>query len=117
MGANNIALVAALGGFLAAFSKFILYPAFFCPLSKIPTAHWSVPYCPLWILWIRWKNIENRTIHALHMKKGRIVRLGPSELSLNCFDGGLKQIYLGGFPKTDFYLKGFINYEYVKRQS
>lgn len=45
------------------------------------------------------------------MEKGKALRLSPTVLSLNCFEGGLKQIYLGGFPKTDFYTKGFANYE------
>ncbi|KAF2100965.1 cytochrome P450 [Rhizodiscina lignyota] len=91
--------------------KFIVYPAFFSPLSKIPAANWTIHICPLWIYWIRYINIENQTILKLHQAKGPIVRIGPSELSVNCYDGGLKTIYGGGFPKHDFYARRFTNYD------
>lgn len=93
--------------------KFLIVPAFLSPLSKIPAAHWTAHFSPLWILWKRFTNHENEAVYRLHMAHGPCVRLGPNELSLNCFEGGLKQIYLGGFSKTDFYKLGFKNYEFV----
>lgn len=44
------------------------------------------------------------------MSKGRALRLAPKVLSINSFEDGLKPIYLGNFPKTEFYTRGFMNY-------
>lgn len=83
--------------------KFILYPAFISPLSKIPNAHPSSPFSSLWILIKRFTHQENRTIHAAHVKHGDIVRLGPNEISVNCVDDGIRTIYSGGFEKWPWY--------------
>lgn len=83
--------------------KYIIYPAFISPLSKIPNAHPSSPFSPLWILIKRFCEEENRTIHAAHVKHGDIVRLGPNEISVNCVDDGIRTIYTGGFEKWPWY--------------
>lgn len=83
--------------------KYIIYPAFISPLSKIPNAHPLSPFSPLWILWKRFCKEENRTIHAAHVKHGDIVRLGPNEISVNCVDDGIRTIYTGGFEKWPWY--------------
>ncbi|OAX85099.1 hypothetical protein ACJ72_00512 [Emergomyces africanus] len=49
----------------------------------------------------------NRTIHKAHQKYGPIVRLGPSEISINCVDGGIRTVYTGGFEKHDWYPRVF----------
>lgn len=108
--ALNIPLFAAAAAVLLGVYKLLIFPLFVSPLSKIPSAHWSSHVSPLWILYVRYKNIENGTIHELHKKKGPIIRTGPNELSVNCYEGGLKTIYTGGFHKTDFYHNRFINY-------
>ncbi|KAK2796753.1 hypothetical protein FQN50_009434 [Emmonsiellopsis sp. PD_5] len=90
--------------------KFIIYPAFLSPLAKIPAGHWSAHFSPFWLHYLRWTKQEIRTTRALHLKYGPAIRLAPNFLSLNCFEGGLKQVYLGGFPKTEFYWNGFANY-------
>lgn len=82
--------------------KFILYPIFYSPLSKVPNAHWSAPISPLWILWTRYSCQENRVVHAAHQKHGPIVRLAPNELSVND-TAGLKTVYAGGFEKGEWY--------------
>lgn len=87
--------------------KGIIYPAFLSPLAKIPNAHWSVPVCPVWMLWKRFRMQNNRTIQAAHERLGPIVRLGPSEISVNCVDGGIKSVYIGGFEKHDWYPRVF----------
>jgi unspecific monooxygenase len=92
--------------------KFLIYPTFVSPLSKIPNAHFSSPLSPLWILWIRKSRLENRTLLACHEKLGPIIRLGPSDISLNCLDGGIRTIYSGGFDKHDWYPRIFDNYGY-----
>ncbi|KAL8916588.1 MAG: hypothetical protein Q9172_006234 [Xanthocarpia lactea] len=92
--------------------RFLIYPPFVSPLSKIPAAHFTASWSPLWILWIRYTHVEVQTIHKAHLRLGPIVRLGPSEVSVNCVDGGLRTVYAGGFGKPYFYDQ-FQNYGYV----
>ena len=49
------------------------------------------------------------SIFGAHQEKGPIVRLGPNELSVNSVDG-LRQVYTGGYAKTDFYIDEFENF-------
>ncbi|KAL8966285.1 MAG: hypothetical protein Q9197_006074 [Variospora fuerteventurae] len=83
--------------------KFFIYPVYRSPLSTIPAAHITASWSPLWILWIRYTGVQVQTIHKAHLKHGPIVRLGPSDLSVNCVDGGIRTIYSGNFDKIDFY--------------
>ncbi|KAL3470579.1 cytochrome P450 [Aspergillus californicus] len=85
----------------------VIYPMFLSPLSKIPSAHWTAPLSPVWILWKRFWSQNNRTIHAAHERLGPIVRLGPSEISVNCVEEGIKSIYTGGFEKHEWYPRVF----------
>ncbi|CAI7602830.1 unnamed protein product [Penicillium pancosmium] len=106
MGVPITSLVAlAIAGL--AFYKAVIYPYFISPLAKIPNAHWSVPISPGWMLWRRFRMQNNRTIQAAHERLGPIVRLGPSELSVNCVDGGIKSVYTGGFEKHEWYPRVF----------
>lgn len=89
---------------------YVLLPVFFSDLSKVPNAHFTSSFSPLWILWKRYTNQENRSIHAAHVKQGDIVRLGPNELSVNCVDRGIRTIYSGGFEKWNWYPNQFDNY-------
>lgn len=98
-----VAFASAAGVLLLGIYKFLIYPAFQSPLSKIPAAHPTAHISPFWIYYIRWNNIENKTIHELHKEKGPIIRTAPNELSVNCYTEGLKTIYSGGFHKTPFY--------------
>jgi hypothetical protein len=82
--------------------KFIIYPAFLSPLSKIPNAHWTSPFSPLWILWTRYRCYENRALHAAHLKHGSVIRLAPNELSINDVNA-LRTVYAGGFEKGQWY--------------
>ena len=95
---------------LYAIYKYLVYPIFVSPLSKIPNAHVSSPFSPLWILWKRYKEEENKTIHAAHGKHGNIVRLGPNEISVACVDEGIRTVYSGGFEKWSWYPNQFSNY-------
>lgn len=96
----NISLGVA---FVSIIYRYLIYPSFLSPLSKIPIAHFTSSWSPLWILWIRYTDEEVQTIHKAHLKYGPIVRLGPEEVSVNCVDGGLRTIYAGGFEKPYFY--------------
>lgn len=83
--------------------RYLVHPVLISPLRKIPPAHWSSPISPLWILYTRRRRNENATILALHQALGPLVRLGPSEVSVNCVDGGIRTIYGGGFEKGAWY--------------
>jgi hypothetical protein len=89
--------------------RHVLYPAFFSPVAKIPNAHPLAAFTSAWITWIRFFNVENRTVQEAHKRHGSVVRLGPSELSVNCVDDGIKTIYGKGFEKIPFY-SCFSNY-------
>lgn len=80
--------------------KFILIPAFISPLAKIPKAHPTASISSVWIWWKRRTGTETRSIFALHRQLGPIVRLGPSEISVNSLDG-LRTVYSGGFEKDE----------------
>lgn len=108
--AVNIIISALLAVLAVSLYKIVIHPAFLSPLAAIPAGRWHARFSPLWSLYIRWANIENRTFYQLHQKHGPIVLVGPAELSVNCYEGGLKTIYTGGFLKTDFYAKRFTNY-------
>jgi len=82
--------------------QYVLYPAFFSPLAQIPSAHWSVPFSRLWILWIRFVHRENRTLHNAHRRLGPVVRIGPNELSIDGVDN-VRTVYQGGFEKPVWY--------------
>ena len=94
--------------------RFVLFPAFLSPLSRIPNAHWSTPFSRLWILWIRFVHRENRTLHSVHGRLGPVVRVGPNELSISDIDS-VRTVYQGGFEKPVWY-SVFDNYGYAWRQ-
>ncbi|KAK0704506.1 cytochrome P450 [Lasiosphaeris hirsuta] len=91
--------------------KFVIYPSFLSPLARIPAARWHARFLPFYSLYLKYTGTESRTTLKLHQRYGPVVRLGPNELTVNCYEGGIKTIYGGGFPKTDWYQNGFANYE------
>lgn len=105
-----IPLVSAVILISLALYRYVLVPAFLSPLARIPNAHWSAPISRLWILNERRLTRETRTIHAAHQRLGPIVRLGPNDISVNSVDGGIRNVYAGGYPKGDWYLNVFNNY-------
>jgi hypothetical protein len=106
----TVSLAVAGATILTAIYRYILYPALLSPLAKIPSGHWTAHFSPVWILYLRYTDTENEAVFKLHQKKGPILRLGPNELSVNCYEGGLKTVYLGGFRRPDFYAHRFTNY-------
>ncbi|KAM5480009.1 hypothetical protein McanCB56680_005155 [Microsporum canis] len=67
--------------------KFIIYPIFLSPLSKIPSAHPLAPITGAWIKWHRWQGTDFEAIAAAFEKNGPYVRLGPTEVATNCKEG------------------------------
>ncbi|KAJ5669200.1 hypothetical protein N7462_010270 [Penicillium macrosclerotiorum] len=68
-------------------------------LNDIPNAHFSVPYTRLWLLSLRWRNMEHRTRIHLHRRLGPVIRIGPHDVSVNCIDDGVRTIYSSKFDK------------------
>ncbi|KAI9789125.1 MAG: hypothetical protein M1816_006375 [Peltula sp. TS41687] len=87
---------------------YLLYPAFFSPLSKIPNAHPTSSFLPLWIWRKRRIGYETRSVFDAHQRHGPIVRLGPKEVSVTSLDG-LRHIYAAGFERDPWYDQ-FMNY-------
>ncbi|KAL2799010.1 cytochrome P450 [Aspergillus keveii] len=61
-------------------------------------------YTDLWRLWIVWQRRPEVALIALHKKYGRVVRIGPSAVSVSN-PAAIKVIYgvKGRFVKSDFY--------------
>ncbi|KAJ9650177.1 hypothetical protein H2198_010513 [Neophaeococcomyces mojaviensis] len=93
--------------------NFFIVPFFFSPLRRIPRAHWSVPFPyvgSLWMLYQRYQSRNNTVTYEAHQKLGPVVRLGDNEISVNCYDGGLRTIYAGGWEKHEWYPRQFANF-------
>ncbi|KAE9368222.1 cytochrome P450 [Stipitochalara longipes BDJ] len=76
-------------------------------LNAIPNAHPTAPFSSLWLLSIRYRQRESRTVWESHKRLGPVVRLAPDEVSV-CTLQGLKTIY-PNWEKTVWY-DAFINY-------
>lgn len=100
-------LAASIASVLYAIYTYLLYPIFISPTRHIPAAHWSARISSVWILWIRYSETEIRTIHAAHERLGSVILLGPNELSVNSFKGGIQSVYSGGFEKHEWYPHAF----------
>jgi hypothetical protein len=107
---TGIPFILVLGLLCVCVYKYIIWPCFASPLAKVPKAHPIAAVSPVWILWKRWHFQELSAIHEAHQKYGPVVRLGPSELSVNCVDGGIRTVYSGGFDKHEWYPNIFDNY-------
>ena len=92
--------------------RYFIYPVFISPLSKIPSSHFTAPFCPAWILWVRYSRIETRTLLSCHERLRPFIRLGPNEVSVNCVDGGVRTIYNGEFKKPGWSVNRFGTYGY-----
>jgi unspecific monooxygenase len=91
--------------------KFIIFPCFLSPLSKLPAAHPSAHFSSLWILYHRLRQQDTPTVHDAHLRLGPIVRIAPNEVAINSVDEGIKTVYSGGFEKGPWYQIGFANYD------
>lgn len=106
------AIVILLGVALLAAYHFIIYPSFISPLSKFPAAHWSCHFSPIWLLWTKAREWENRAILQGHQTNGPMLRIAPNILHVNSAEG-IRAIYMGDFPRSHWYWGAFRNYEYV----
>lgn len=81
----------------------IVHPLLISPLAKIPNAHWTSPFVPWWILWKRYRQEELTAALKAHQSLGLIVRLGPKDLGVSCYEDGIRTIYGGGFDKPTYF--------------
>lgn len=72
-------------------------------LNAAKAAHWSAKYSGRWIQRQRLQLRDTAAVHEAHLRHGPVVRLGPSEISVNDIDAGVKLIYEARMPKTDWY--------------
>jgi hypothetical protein len=89
--------------------RYIIYPAFFSPLAKIPNAYFTSPFSNAWIQWQRYQSRGNRAIHEAHRHLGPIVRLGATEISVNSIDC-IRTVYGDAFDRHEWYSRAFDNY-------
>ncbi|KAK5173806.1 uncharacterized protein LTR77_002487 [Saxophila tyrrhenica] len=73
------------------------------PLDQAPCIHWSAKYSSLWIRWKRYQDQDTLAVHEAHLRHGPVVRLGPKEMSIVDAATGIKPIYEGRLPKTDWF--------------
>ncbi|BCS09734.1 hypothetical protein ASPFODRAFT_43984 [Aspergillus luchuensis CBS 106.47] len=89
---------------------YLIHEYFSDPLSRIPNAHPLSPYTTKWITHHRNRTTEVKAIYTAHRARGPIIRLSPTELSINSLEG-LRAIYTqGAFEKHAFYADTFINF-------
>ncbi|KAL6831653.1 cytochrome P450 [Trichoderma camerunense] len=88
---------------------YIANKVYLSPLSKIPASHWSARFSPIWSLWVRYRGTELSELVKAHRKHGPIVQVGPHDISISSYQGGIRKVYDAGFGKpSQFY--SFFNY-------
>ena len=106
----SVALILYCALFLSFIYRYIIYPQFLSPLSKLPKAHPTSAILPTWLWYqIRSQN-ESRSITEAHRKHGPVVLLSPTEVSVASLDG-LKKIYSGRrFKRPAWFVMPFLNF-------
>jgi hypothetical protein len=96
----------------------IFYNLYSSPLSSIPGAHSTSSFLPFWMLWSRFRGPRNeiRVVAAAHKRYGAIVRLGPSEVSVNTPDRSLLTFHRSKVEKPSWY-SSFANNGYAAVRS
>jgi hypothetical protein len=92
--------------------NYLVFPLWISTLSKVPAAHPLCHVTDAWILWKRWIADENEPILEAHRKKGRLIRLSPTEVSINQIEGGVK-IVGGKFDRSDWWMYLFTREKHV----
>src|ERR1700749_1102355 len=95
-------LIAALVLAILLFYRYVLYPAFLSPLSKIPSAHPIASILPVWLWWTDRKGRQARSILDAHKRKGPVVRIDPDHVSVASLDGLRVIFHVGKYDRTDF---------------
>jgi len=90
--------------------SYVLYPFYLSPFSKVPGPKLAA-MTPWWIRCVDFGGKRSATIDALHRKYGKIVRVGPNELSFTGAEA-MQKIYGAGsaFYKPRYFYNIFIAY-------
>lgn len=89
------------------------------PLRKYPAANWFVtlPYIgETWFAWLTLKGNPDETLRALHRKLGKVVRIGPNEVSIDDSDA-VKDLYGHGNDIEKGILPTYPGYAANKQQT
>lgn len=88
--------------------SYFLYPFYLSPFANVPGPKLAA-MTSWWIRWIDFGGHRSATIDGLHRKYGRIVRVGPNELSFTGAEA-LQIIYGAGsaFYKPEYFYNIFI---------
>ncbi|KAF7596015.1 hypothetical protein BBP40_003795 [Aspergillus hancockii] len=101
--------------------QYLVFPAFVSPLSRLPHAHFSSRFCDVWIKWQRYRGRGNKAIHQAHNRLGPIIRIGLTEVSVNC-PKAIKIVYSDLCDRDEWYSRAFQDYgkqnmfSYTKRE-
>jgi Cytochrome P450 len=97
----------ALVGFLL--YRYLLYPAFFSPLARIPTPHPLASVVRFWLDAKERSGCQARSLVAAHRRLGPIIRVEPNHVHTASLDGLRVVFHVGRFERTDFF-QPFRNY-------
>jgi len=88
--------------------SYLLYPFYFSPFAKVPGPKLAA-MTSWWIRWVDFGGHRAATVDALHRKYGKIVRLGPNELSFTGAEA-MQKIYGAGssFSKAPYFYNIFV---------
>jgi cytochrome P450 len=85
--------------------RYVLYPAFLSPLSKIPSSHPTASILPVWFWWKERTNCQARSLFDAHQRKGPVMRVEPNHVSVASLDGLRVIFHAGKFDRTDWVLQ------------
>ena len=90
--------------------SYVLYPFFLSPFAHVPGPKLAA-MSSWWIRWVDFSGHRAATIDSLHREYGKIVRVGPNELTFTGFEA-MQKIYGAGsaFSKPEYFYNIFIAY-------
>jgi hypothetical protein len=85
--------------------RYVLHPALFSPLAKIPAAHPTAAVSSFWFWWAARTDRQAGSLLAAHRSKGPVVRVEPNHVHVASQDG-LRVIYhVGRFERDAWWLQ------------
>jgi len=90
--------------------SYIVYPFYLSPFAQVPGPRLA-GMTSAWITWVDFGGKRSETIDALHRKYGKVVRVGPNELSFTGTEA-MQKIYGAGsaFSKAEYFYNIFMAY-------
>lgn len=79
---------------------------------QVPNADSTVPNSESWLSGHRAKNTEHKARYAAHKMYGPVIRIAPTEFSINCLEDDVKTFNGDGFETEERYSM-FSNYRCV----